>query len=184
MENANNNYLDNISKLDYQREFSKVESDLNKIKNKLKNKKRVLSELKKEAEIAKYLELLNNPKVVKYLGLSETISKLEHDEFGLQRKYELLSQLMCKHPALLVIEEVTYDLGVYSTCKCLECKKIINTKEQSVNPEALIYIKPKAGFYFINEEEVENVEKEYNELREKRKRSPSKLVKMLNNQDK
>ena len=152
------------------------------MKRSLKAKKKILSVLKEETEVIKYLELLNDPKVVKYLGVSEDVSKLEYELFGLERKYELLSQLMCKHPALLVTEEVTYDLGVFSTCKCLECKKVVNTKEQAVDPNALIYIKPRTSFYFINEEEVKRVETEYNMLRANRKCSPRKLVKKLNNQ--
>ena len=182
MENTNNNYLDGISKLDYQREFTNIKNDLISVKRRLKAKKKVLSALKEEIEIVKYLELLNNPKVIKYLDINEEISKLEYEEFGLDRKYEVLAQLMCKHPALLVTEEVTYDLGVYSTCKCLECKKIVNTKEQSVNPEALIYIKPRTSFYFINEEEVKMIETEYESLRQTKKCSPRKLVRKLNNQ--
>ena len=181
MENDNNNYINSISKLDYQREFNNIKNDLTSVKRSLKAKKKVLSALKEEVEVAKYLELLNDPKVIKYLQKSEDISKLEYEEFGLERKYELLSQLMCKHPALLVTEEITYDVGVYSTCKCLECKKIVNTKEQTVDTESLIYIKPRTSFYYINEEEVNKVEREYNALKENKKCSPRRLVRKLNN---
>ena len=182
MENEHKDYIDSISKLDYQREFTNIKSDLITVKRRLKAKKKALLALKEEAEIIQYLELLNHPKVAKYLKMNEDISKLEYAEFGLERKYELLSQLMCNHPALLVTEEVTYDSGIYSTCKCLECKKIVNTKEQAVNPDALIYIKPRTSFYFITEEEIKKIETEYDNQRGNKKNSPRKLVRKLNNQ--
>lgn len=181
MENNEENYLNGISKLDYQREFANIKNDLAITKKNLKAKKKALIALKEEAEVTKYLELLTNPKVVKYLSVNEEIAKLEYEEFGLEKKFELLSQLMCKHPALLVTQEIAYDLGTYATCKCLECKKIIDTKEKAVDPEALIYIKPRSNFYFITEEEVKKVEETYKTLKENKKCSPRRLVKKFNN---
>ena len=120
-----------------------------------------INELLLDDTINKYLELLNNKKVVSYLTKCKELNDLKKDKEHIYTKLSFLHQKMCEHPAYFIVEEryVKNSDEKFYTCSCIECGKGLTRRVDQF--EDVVLIHPK---------NIKNAEEEYKEYKKEYKR--------------
>ena len=176
-----NEELNGISKFDYQRQLDKTNDEIKEVNKKMGHKSAVITTLEKNDSVKEYKKLLKDELVQRYITVKEDLSKIEYDKHLLERKKQLLQQQLCKHPTILVTEEIKSSDNVVSSGICLACQKRLSPiQEENIDMNALIYIKEKTDNYFIEHEDILNIQQEYNRLKKGGNYSSKKLTKALN----
>ena len=121
-------------------------------------------------DVRKYLQLLRNPQVTKYINCHNLIGKNKKDLIGLQAEAKqigfLLKQQTCEHPVLLETKVENFDDSIKEasyTYVCLECRKQLQAANRS---NKTIVSKYHNQDYELSEEEINQIETEYTTYRE------------------
>ncbi len=188
-------YINNLSHLDYIREYNKTESNVKKITSAIAGKERAITSLKKRECVQQYIELLENQFVQNYIKADKELKILEGDRFNEKQKFQLLKQLLCKHQLVLVTQEIkTYEIldeekviqGIipkedYITYgKCLLCNQRLTPVDRSkIDNEGLVYIKPRSDNYYLSHEDVIEAQEMFESIKSDKKGSYKDLGKKL-----
>ncbi len=179
--NANEEELNGISKFDYQRQLDKTNDEIKETNKRIGHKSAIITTLEKNDNVQSYKKLIEDDMVQKYIAVKEDISKIEYDKYLLERKKQLLQQQLCKHPTILVTEEIKSSDNVVSSGICLACQKRLSPiQKENISMDSLVYIKAKSDNYFIEHDDIINVQQEYNRLKRGGNYSSKKLTKALN----
>lgn len=193
--NAYEDYINGISPLDYVREQNKSEACINDLTHTINGKEKTISFLEKRESVQEYVKLLGDDYVQRYIQTKEELNNLEYDRYIERRKLQLLKQQLCKHPAILVTEEikthesldddqigqgikpkeVTVTYGI-----CLVCQKRLNPViKDEIDADSLLYIKERCDSYFIEHNDVIKAQEKFDMLKKGRKCSYKDLTKRL-----
>ena len=193
--NAEEEYINSLSHLDYLREQNKTDSNVKRITNLIVGKERTISSLEKRESVQQYIQLLEDKFVQNYIHAKEELNDLEYDRHKERKKLQLLKQQLCTHPAILVTEELkTYeslsddqigqgiipkeDIITYGIC--LVCNKRMNPVDrESTRMDCLVYIKDRSDNYFLKHEDVVEAQNKFDSLRKGKKCSYKDLSKRL-----
>lgn len=131
-------------------------------------------------DVRKYLQLLRNPEVTKYINCHNLIGKNKKDLLNLRNEADqigfLLKQQTCEHPVLLETKVENFDDSIKDTSYtyvCLECRKQLHTANRS---NKTIVSKYYNQDYELSDEEINQIEKEYTTYRENNPKEDAKRV--------
>ncbi len=188
-------YINNLSHLDYMREYNKTESNVKKLTNEIAGKERTINSLKKRESVQQYINLLEDQFVQNYIKADKELESLEGKKFSEKQKFQLLKQLLCKHQLVLVTQEIkTYEIldeekisqGIipkedYITYgKCLLCdQRLTPVDRNKIDQDGLVYIKPRSENYYLSHEDVIEAQSMFNSMKSDKKCSYKDLGKKL-----
>lgn len=179
--NTNEEKVEQLSPLDYRREYGKVEVDLDKVSKSIYNKKQSMKKMESEAVIQNYLAILQEPMVKKYLEKKEEIQDLEYFAFNLSETKKYLYQHLCKHPAVLVTKEKIINGKILNSGICLDClRNFEELQDPNLEIQALLYYKERTDNYFLTHEEIMDAMEAFKEVKKTKKCSDAKAVRVLN----
>jgi hypothetical protein len=69
-------YINNLSHLDYMREYNKTESNVKKLTNEIAGKERTINSLKKRESVQQYINLLEDQFVQNYIKADKELETL------------------------------------------------------------------------------------------------------------
>ncbi len=121
-------------------------------------------------DVNKYLQLLRNSEVTKYINYHNLIGKNKKNLISLRDEAAqigfALKQQTCEHPVLLETKVENYDDSIKDTAYtyvCLECRKQLHAANRS---NKTIVSKYYNQDYELSDDEIEQIETEYTTYRE------------------
>lgn len=140
--------------------YSQIKDLYEQNRDEINNNEIAIQELLFDEDVNKYLSLLENDKVKKYIECKRNISILKKEKVHLKEKLSFLHEHICEHPAYFVVEDfVSLSNERFIRCKCIECGKGTTRKLDELD-----------DLYLIRPKNIENAEEEYKEYNKQYKR--------------
>ncbi len=179
--NIEEEYSEELSPLEYRREFGKIEIELDKVNKNHANKKQTIKRMETDETIKSYLDLLQDEKVKKYIEKKEELRDIEYILNELKETKKYLYQKLCNHPAILVVKEKNVNGKIINSGICLECfREFSELHQEHIDPSAILYYKERTDSYFLTHEEIMEAINSFKEVKKDKRCSDKKAIKVLN----
>ncbi len=183
--NANEEKINQLSPLDYQRALGKVEVDLEKINKHIVSRRQSIRKMESEDIIQKFLTIRQDPMVQKYLEKNEEVRDLEFKANDLKETKKYLWQHLCNHPGILVTRETIVNGKILNSGICLDClKNFEELHNEELKDVELLYYKERSENYFLTHEEIMYAMADCTQVKKQIRCSTKKAVRVMNNKRK